>query len=133
MTSNKKERLISDPYYVTNRPLLFCMLGLAPVLSKDSAMRAMPPITSALCFFGLKEQTRCSGVSTAPTVAAFTWAEWRIRKVEANSSPAATSRQEENKYLHVEGLYQCSAQWKEKCGGVTLISACFYFASSIKY
>lgn len=50
-------------------------------------MRAMPLITSPECFLGLKEQTRCRGVSTAPTVAAFTWAEWRIRKVEANSSP----------------------------------------------
>lgn len=69
------KRWISVPYYVTHRPLLFCMLGLAPVLSKASAMRAMPLITSALCFFGLKEQTRCRGVSTAPTVAAFTWAE----------------------------------------------------------
>lgn len=70
-----KYRHYSDPYYNTHRPLLFCMLGLAPVLSKASAMRAMPLITSALCFFRLKEQTRCSGVSTAPTVAALTWAE----------------------------------------------------------
>ena len=73
----------------THLPLLFCMLGLAPVLSRASAMRAMPLITSSQCFLGLKEQTRWRGVSTAPTVAAFTWAEWRIRKVEANSSPGS--------------------------------------------
>lgn len=72
---------------LTYLPLLFCMLGLAPVLSRASAICAMPLITSAECFLGLKEQTRWSGVSTAPTVAAFTWAEWRIRKMEANSSP----------------------------------------------
>lgn len=72
---------------MTYLPLLFCMLGLAPVFSRASAIFAMPLITSAECFLGLKEQTRWSGVSTAPTVAAFTWAEWRIRKMEANSSP----------------------------------------------
>lgn len=77
---------------MTYLPLLFCMLGLAPVLSRASAIRAMPLITSTECFFGLKEQTRCSGVSTAPTVAAFTWAEWRIRKMEANSSPGRRGR-----------------------------------------
>lgn len=68
------------------------MFGLAPALSRASAMWAMPAITSPLCFFGLKEQTRCSGVSTAPTVAAFTCAEWRIRNVEANSSPKKTEK-----------------------------------------
>lgn len=72
---------------LTNLPLLFCMFGLAPVLSSVSAIRAMPLITSAECFLGLKEHTRWRGVSTAPTVAAFTWAEWRTRKMEANSSP----------------------------------------------
>jgi len=60
---------------VTHRPLLFCMFGLAPALSRASAIWAMPAITSPLCFLGLKEQTRCRGVSTAPTVAAFTCAE----------------------------------------------------------
>lgn len=54
------------------RPLLFCMLGLAPVFSRASAIRAIPAMTSAECFLGLNEQTRCRGVSTAPTVAAFT-------------------------------------------------------------
>lgn len=43
---------------VTYLPLLFCMLGLAPVLSRASAIRAMPLITSTECFLGLKEQTR---------------------------------------------------------------------------
>lgn len=56
----------------TYLPLLFCMLGFAPVFSRASAIFAIPVITSAECFLGLKEQTRWSGVSTAPTVAAFT-------------------------------------------------------------
>lgn len=106
-------------FYVTHRPLLFCMLGLAPVLSKASAMRAMPLITSALCFLGLKEQTRCSGVSTAPTVAAFTWAEWRIRKVEANSSPEVTHGQVENN-SHVESGSGIR-DWTDWCYKVTVL------------
>lgn len=79
-------------------PLLFCMLGFAPVFSRASAIRAMPLITSAECFLGLKEQTKWRGVSTAPTVAAFTWAEWRIRKMDANSSPGSRVRK---KYLEM--------------------------------
>lgn len=50
--------LQSHNIHVSYLPLLFCMLGLAPVFSRASAMRAMPLITSAECFLGLKEQTR---------------------------------------------------------------------------
>lgn len=44
--------------HVTYLPLLFCMLGLAPALSRASAIRAMLLITSAECFLGLNEQTK---------------------------------------------------------------------------
>ena len=79
------------------------MLGLAPACRRASAICAIADITSAECFLGLYNATRCNGVSCAPKVAALTRAPFLMRKVEAKTSPGKETTEEMVTYDNTQG------------------------------